>query len=150
MAKQMSANRQLRTDFEFLKVASKRGESELLQALDNLEDAVTMTKHCSSSTARCRQKTPVCVGSSAAAVNHAHYRRAVGEPQHRRAAGQGVRPTPDKVRQAIFNSLGPWIEGASILELFAGSGALCLEYQSRRGLRRGGGKKLEARRVHSP
>ena len=39
MAKQMSANRQLRTDFEFLKVASKRGESELLQALDNLEDA---------------------------------------------------------------------------------------------------------------
>ena len=39
MAKQMSANRQLRTDFEFLKVASKRGESELLQALDNLENA---------------------------------------------------------------------------------------------------------------
>ena len=39
MAKQMSANRQLRTEFEFLKVASKRGESELLQALDDLEDA---------------------------------------------------------------------------------------------------------------
>ena len=36
--------------------------------------------------------------------------------------GQGVRPTPDKVRQAIFNSLGR-IEGASVLELFAGSGA---------------------------
>ena len=45
--------------------------------------------------------------------------------------GQGVRPTPDKVRQAIFNSLGPWIDGASILELFAGSGALCLECLSR-------------------
>lgn len=45
--------------------------------------------------------------------------------------GQGVRPTPDKVRQAIFNSLGPWIEGASVLELFAGSGALCLECLSR-------------------
>ena len=39
MAKQMSANRQLRTEFELLKVASKRGESELLQALDDLEDA---------------------------------------------------------------------------------------------------------------
>ena len=39
MAKQMSANRQLRTEFEFLKVASKRGESELLQALDDLESA---------------------------------------------------------------------------------------------------------------
>ena len=26
--------------------------------------------------------------------------------------------------QAIFNSLGPWIAGASVLELFAGSGAL--------------------------
>ena len=45
--------------------------------------------------------------------------------------GQGVRPTPDKVRQAIFNSLGPWIENASVLELFAGSGALCLECLSR-------------------
>ena len=45
--------------------------------------------------------------------------------------GQGVRPTPDKVRQAIFNSLGSWVEGASVLELFAGSGALCLECLSR-------------------
>lgn len=45
--------------------------------------------------------------------------------------GQGVRPTPDKVRQAIFNSLGLWIEGTSVLELFAGSGALCLECLSR-------------------
>ncbi|MBI97994.1 MAG: 16S rRNA (guanine(966)-N(2))-methyltransferase RsmD [Verrucomicrobiales bacterium] len=45
--------------------------------------------------------------------------------------GQGVRPTPDKVRQAIFNSLGPWVEGTFVLELFAGSGALCLECLSR-------------------
>ncbi|MBC8324556.1 MAG: 16S rRNA (guanine(966)-N(2))-methyltransferase RsmD [Verrucomicrobia subdivision 3 bacterium] len=45
--------------------------------------------------------------------------------------GHGVRPTPDKVRQAIFNSLGPWIEGATVLELFAGSGALSLECLSR-------------------
>lgn len=45
--------------------------------------------------------------------------------------GLGVRPTPDKVRQAIFNSLGAWIEGRAVLELFAGSGALSLECLSR-------------------
>ncbi len=45
--------------------------------------------------------------------------------------GLGVRPTPDKVRQAIFNSLGPWIEGCTVLELFAGSGALSFECLSR-------------------
>ncbi len=46
-------------------------------------------------------------------------------------SGQGVRPTPDKVRQAIFNSLGDWVRGRTVLELFAGSGALSLECLSR-------------------
>ena len=46
-------------------------------------------------------------------------------------AGHGVRPTPDKVRQAIFNSLGPWVSGLSVLELFAGSGTLSFECLSR-------------------
>ena len=45
--------------------------------------------------------------------------------------GLGVRPTPDKVRQAIFNSLGEWIGDRTVLELFAGSGALSLECLSR-------------------
>ena len=45
--------------------------------------------------------------------------------------GLGVRPTPDKVRQAIFNSLGPWILDCSVLELFAGTGTLSLECLSR-------------------
>lgn len=45
--------------------------------------------------------------------------------------GLGVRPTPDKVRQAIFNSLGEWVQGCVVLELFAGSGALSLECLSR-------------------
>jgi 16S rRNA (guanine966-N2)-methyltransferase len=45
--------------------------------------------------------------------------------------GLGVRPTPDKVRQAIFNSLGPWIADRTVLELFAGSGALSFECLSR-------------------
>ena len=45
--------------------------------------------------------------------------------------GHGVRPTPDKVRQAIFDSLGPWVSGLSVLELFAGSGTLSFECLSR-------------------
>lgn len=45
--------------------------------------------------------------------------------------GLAVRPTPDMVRQAVFNSLGERVVGASILELFAGSGALSLESLSR-------------------
>ncbi len=45
--------------------------------------------------------------------------------------GLGVRPTPDLVKQAVFNSLGPRVVGARVLELFAGSGALSLECLSR-------------------
>ena len=45
--------------------------------------------------------------------------------------GFAVRPTPDLVRQAIFNSLAPRIAGARVLELFGGTGALSLECLSR-------------------
>lgn len=45
--------------------------------------------------------------------------------------GLNVRPTPDLVKQAIFNSLGGRVVGARVLELFAGSGALSLECLSR-------------------
>ncbi|HYE33354.1 MAG TPA: 16S rRNA (guanine(966)-N(2))-methyltransferase RsmD [Methylomirabilota bacterium] len=45
--------------------------------------------------------------------------------------GLDVRPTPDLVKQAVFNSLGARVEGARLLELFAGSGALTLEALSR-------------------
>lgn len=45
--------------------------------------------------------------------------------------GLGVRPTPDLVRQAVFNSLGPRVENARVLELFGGTGALSLECISR-------------------
>ena len=45
--------------------------------------------------------------------------------------GYDVRPTPDLVRQAVFNSLGARVAGASVLELFAGTGALSLECLSR-------------------
>jgi 16S rRNA (guanine966-N2)-methyltransferase len=45
--------------------------------------------------------------------------------------GFDVRPTPDLVRQAIFNSLGGRVVEARVLELFAGTGALSLECLSR-------------------
>lgn len=44
--------------------------------------------------------------------------------------GAATRPTSEKVREAIFNILGP-VEGARVLDLFAGSGALGLEALSR-------------------
>ena len=45
--------------------------------------------------------------------------------------GMAVRPTIDRVKQAIFNSLGERVVGARVLELFGGSGALSLESLSR-------------------
>jgi 16S rRNA (guanine966-N2)-methyltransferase len=45
--------------------------------------------------------------------------------------GLGVRPTPDLVKQAVFNSLGGRVADAQVLELFAGTGALSLECLSR-------------------
>lgn len=42
-----------------------------------------------------------------------------------------IRPTPDRVRETLFNWLQPRIAGARCLDLFAGSGALGLEALSR-------------------
>jgi 16S rRNA (guanine966-N2)-methyltransferase len=44
---------------------------------------------------------------------------------------RGVRPTMDRVKAAIFSSLGEVIIGARVLDLFAGSGALGIEALSR-------------------
>ena len=46
-------------------------------------------------------------------------------------AGEGLRPTPDRVRETLFNWLAPYCPGASVLDCFAGSGALGLEALSR-------------------
>ena len=43
----------------------------------------------------------------------------------------GLRPTPDRVRETLFNWLAPVIEGARCLDLFAGTGALGIEALSR-------------------
>jgi len=47
--------------------------------------------------------------------------------------GPGTRPTTDRVREATFNALGSLgaLEGATVLDLFAGSGALGIEALSR-------------------
>ena len=44
--------------------------------------------------------------------------------------GDATRPTSDRVREALFQRLGP-LDGAAVLDLFAGSGALALEALSR-------------------
>lgn len=45
--------------------------------------------------------------------------------------GTSTRPTTDKVKEAIFNMIGPYFDGGMALDLFAGSGALGLEALSR-------------------
>ena len=55
-----------------------------------------------------------------------------GEARGRRLkAPKNIRPTQGMVKQAIFNMVGPKIEGAQVLDLFAGSGALGIEALSR-------------------
>lgn len=43
----------------------------------------------------------------------------------------GLRPTPDRIRETLFNWLAPFCPGAMVLDCFAGSGALGLEALSR-------------------
>ena len=45
--------------------------------------------------------------------------------------GRGTRPTSDRVREAVFSSVGERVPGARVLDLFAGSGAMGIEALSR-------------------
>ncbi|MBL0388844.1 16S rRNA (guanine(966)-N(2))-methyltransferase RsmD [Tumebacillus sp. ITR2] len=57
-----------------------------------------------------------------------------GEFRGRRLAavpGQNTRPTTDKVKESMFNIIGPYFEGGTALDLFAGTGGLGLEALSR-------------------
>lgn len=45
--------------------------------------------------------------------------------------GMKTRPTTDKVKEAMFNIIGPYLEGGQALDLFAGSGGLSIEAVSR-------------------
>ncbi len=46
-------------------------------------------------------------------------------------SGMATRPTQDRVREALFSILGDFVDGARVLDLFAGTGALGLEAMSR-------------------
>src|SRR3954467_5229356 len=46
-------------------------------------------------------------------------------------AGNLTRPTSDKVKESIFNMIGPYFDGGVAVELFGGSGSLSLEALSR-------------------
>jgi len=45
--------------------------------------------------------------------------------------GMNTRPTADKVKEAMFNMIGPYFDGGMALDLFAGSGGLGIEALSR-------------------
>lgn len=45
--------------------------------------------------------------------------------------GENTRPTTDKVKEAIFNMIGPYFDGGNVLDLYAGSASLAIEAISR-------------------
>jgi len=45
--------------------------------------------------------------------------------------GNSTRPTTDKVKESVFNIIGPYFDGGAVLDLFAGTGALGVEALSR-------------------
>ena len=49
----------------------------------------------------------------------------------RSVPGETTRPITDKVKEALFNIIGPDIQGASVLDLFAGTGSVGIEALSR-------------------
>ena len=57
-----------------------------------------------------------------------------GEFRGRRLAavpGNQTRPTADKVKESMFNMLGPYFDGGRVLDLYAGTGGLGIEAVSR-------------------
>jgi len=45
--------------------------------------------------------------------------------------GPDIRPITDQIKEALFNTIGPYLEGQAFLDLFAGSGAVGIEALSR-------------------
>lgn len=71
----------------------------------------------------------------------AHMRPTVGEVRVISGKAKGrklkapdtehTRPATDRVREALFSAIGPWVEDANVLDLYAGSGSYGLEALSR-------------------
>ena len=78
---------------------------------------------------------PICRPSSSAGIEPLNTVRIIGGEWRRRLLrfpdGEGLRPTPDRVRETLFNWLGQDLHGWTCLDLFAGSGALGFEAASR-------------------
>ena len=67
-------------------------------------------------------------------VNRQQFRIIAGQWRSRKFSFPDLpdlRPTPDRVRETLFNWLAPYISGARCLDLYAGSGALGMEALSR-------------------
>ena len=82
-----------------------------------------------------RDKSGVGVAAPVRRAGQARVLRIIGGSWRGRKlrfpASDGLRPTPDRVRETLFNWLGTRAQGARCLDLFAGSGALGLEALSR-------------------
>jgi len=69
------------------------------------------------------------------ATPHANRVRIIGGAMRGRTIrfpeAAGLRPTPDRVRETLFNWLGQELDGKRCLDLYAGTGALSLEAASR-------------------
>lgn len=55
----------------------------------------------------------------------------VGGRRIKAPKGRRTRPTSDRVREALFSTIAPWLPGALVLDLYAGSGAVGIEALSR-------------------
>lgn len=82
------------------------------------------------------KRTPIARGARATGrgAHERELRIIAGEWRGRRfrfPADATIRPTPDRVRETLFNWLAAHVPGARVLDLFAGSGALGLEALSR-------------------
>ncbi|MFC4023260.1 16S rRNA (guanine(966)-N(2))-methyltransferase RsmD [Oceanobacillus longus] len=51
--------------------------------------------------------------------------------QLKAVSGKSTRPTTDKVKEAVFQVMGPFFDGGNVLDLFAGSGSMGIEALSR-------------------
>lgn len=81
------------------------------------------------------QRGPSSTGAPGRASGAANRVRIIGGQYRRRLLdfpdADGLRPTPDRVRETLFNWLGQDLPGWICLDLFAGSGALGFEAASR-------------------
>ena len=106
-------------------------------AATDAADRPGLTRDVSDAAVRCRAADEPAVGLTRDADHRRRAARGTGSP---RRGATNTRPTSDRVREARFNLIGP-VDGATVLDLFAGSGALGLEALSR------GASALRLRRV---